>query len=412
VRACLAIFVLSVAVRLAYVLLRPADYGPPFGELERAAASLAERGALADVFGEGSGPTAHVAPFYAYVLAGVYRIFGLPQHSGRLPQQILAIAVSSLRLALLPLVGRRCGLSWRAGVVAGFLLALSPLNLGNESLGRWEANWSALAVVGLVWVFACLHNRRWRSWTLAVLAGALVGLSALASPVVLPAAALMLASEVVLHRGERARVAAGAAVVLLAAGLVVAPWVWRNLTVLGGFVPLRSNFGLELHLGNHEGADGRTGHHTEVPDRSAPVHHPYDNPAEIEHLKKIGEVAYMRGHQHEAAEWIRDHPDEFLTLTASRLRMYWFPPADLWAPGDRGRLLRAGTYALAGAGAVVGLAVLFWWRNPYRWLLLAALAGPCVAHAITHVDVRYRYPTLPLSVLVGCAAFGRGRAAA
>src|SRR5262249_43501471 len=169
------------------------------------------------------------------------------------------------------------------GALAGLLLALSPLNLGNESLGKWEANWSALALVGLVWVFASLHDRQWRSWPLTLLAGALVGLAALLSPVLLPAVALMLAAEVWLQGDGRLRAAAGGAVVLLVAAAAVAPWVWRNHVVLGAVVPLRSNFGLELHLGNHPGASGRTGGHAgEGPRQPALGQHPRDDPAEGE----------------------------------------------------------------------------------------------------------------------------------
>ena len=32
---------------------------------------------------------------------------------------------------------------------------------------------------------------------------------------------------------------------------MLAPWIWRNSHALGGFVPLRSNFGLECTIGNN-----------------------------------------------------------------------------------------------------------------------------------------------------------------
>src|SRR5262249_19553511 len=116
----------------------------------------------------------------------------------------------------------------------------------------------------------------------------------------------------------------------------VAPWVWRNHAVLGAVVPLRSNFGLELHLGNHPGASGRTGGHAgEGLSEPALVQHPYDNPVEVARLCRLGEVEYRRGHQREAADWIRAHPGEFAALTAARLHYDWSPTPDLWAGDGR-----------------------------------------------------------------------------
>ena len=43
----------------------------------------------------------------------------------------------------------------------------------------------------------------------------------------------------------------------LALGAIVAciPWAWRNYKAFHEFLFIRSNFGLELRLANHDGAD-------------------------------------------------------------------------------------------------------------------------------------------------------------
>ena len=61
------------------------------------------------------------------------------------------------------------------------------------------------------------------------------------------------------------------------------PWTIRNYRVFGKFIVLRSNFGLELWLGNNPA----------VPDTWSPWLHPNDSLEEAQKYKRMGEIAYM-----------------------------------------------------------------------------------------------------------------------
>jgi len=74
-----------------------------------------------------------------------------------------------------------------------------------------------------------------------------------------------------------------AAAVLLLFTIGLAPWTIRNYCVFGKFIVLRSNFGLELWLGNNPN----------VVDGMSQFSHPNDNPEEAEKYKRMGEIAYM-----------------------------------------------------------------------------------------------------------------------
>ena len=97
-----------------------------------------------------------------------------------------------------------------------------------------------------------------------------------------------------------------AALLVFAIGLV--PWTIRNYRVFGKFIVLRSNFGLELWLGNNP----------DVTDTCRTWLHPNDNPEEAEKYKRMGEIAYMAEKQHEAFAFMRTHPLDTLDFMFRR----------------------------------------------------------------------------------------------
>lgn len=111
---------------------------------------------------------------------------------------------------------------------------------------------------------------------------------------------------------------------ILSAILVCVPWTWRNYSVLGEFFFMRSNFGLELRMGNHEGAVADV----EAMDRREGdgMPHPGINLTEAQLCRDLGEAEYMRRARTKAFSWIRAHPDEFLRLTGCRILHTWFGP--------------------------------------------------------------------------------------
>lgn len=400
--AFLLLFVLAASVRVLYVRVSLSKNGNGAGagaEMERAAVSLARTGELASVYDDETGPSAHVAPLYPYYLALVYRVFGLPGDSGRLAQQLLSVLIVSFSIALLPLLARRLRLSPWTGLAAALGMALAPLNLWVECSGGWEQPVSALALLGLVFAFAVLHDQEWRSvWSLC-LTGLLVGILALLSPSLLPMVAIAVVGEW-LVQSARTRVFVGSLAIAVVAGVCVAPWMYRNHVEVGSAC-LRSNFGLELWVGNNPQANGRTfGTHAEDPRNLLFAIHPYSNASERARLKVVGEAAYMREKQAQAVAWITAHPAEFAGLCLERVRIFWFPSAELWPPSTPAREMKAALWSLTGLGTMVGLFLLFVRRHPHAVLLLAAAIGPSLVYLITHVDSRYRYPIFAVSMLL------------
>jgi hypothetical protein len=207
-----------------------------------------------------------------------------------------------------------------------------------------------------------------------------------------------------------ALIKAGSAVAFISL-LMLAPWVYRNYHHLGGFVPFRSNFGLELHVGNNP--DPLTDGHTYTipyakPDDGFAFPHPFANPAERDHLRTVGELAYMSEKNALARTWISANPRDFAGLTANRVRMYWFPHFATWnsdVPGGfPGRVARSLLAWIVSLAALLGVGLLFWHRHPNRWVLLVALLAPGLVYYVTHVNARYRYHTFWTTALVASYA--------
>jgi hypothetical protein len=164
---------------------------------------------------------------------------------------------------------------------------------------------------------------------------------------------------------------------------------------------VRSNFGLELAIGNNPLANGKT-YVTSWSDPNSPMDqsHPYTSSTELARVESIGELAYMREKQRVAMRWIADHPIQMLRLTLARFRLFWLPSADLWAAQTSVVKLKAGLMDFISIAALLDLIWLVNSKNKRAWLFGAALIGPSLIYMVTHVDPRYRYPTFALSTLL------------
>jgi hypothetical protein len=204
-------------------------------------------------------PAVARGPVYPYFIHLVYRVAGTPVMR-RTPETwtrdwdrvrmaqcgvhaLTALLVVALVLALWP------GAFWPA-VAAGVIQALGPYSLyyTRELLSETVTAFLAtLAVLLTVRAFAAERLHRW------VLAGAALGLTALARPEYV-AAPVVVAAYAAWTRRSRGRAALrGAAALVIAAACVVAPWTLRNLRVSGHAIPVaEGGVGSNLYVGTFE----------------------------------------------------------------------------------------------------------------------------------------------------------------
>ncbi len=192
-----------------------------------------------------------------------------------------------------------------------------------------------------------------------------------------------------------------AAAVLLLFTIGLAPWTIRNYRVFGKFIVLRSNFGLELWLGNNPN----------VVDGLSQLSHPNDNPEEAEKYRRMGEVAYMAEKEREAFTYMRTHPRDTLNYTFHRFVNIWLAQTDnlvdLWSSVSLySKALMTFNCLLSLFGL---LGVLYARRSrhpdvaPYGMVLLIF---PLVFY-LTHSSPRYRFPMDPIIVILAASTAAR-----
>ncbi len=287
---------------------------------------------------------------------------------------LVAITSYSALFALLPRFARRLGLGTRAGVIAGVAGALIPTQFLDEMIG-FSVSAHASIAFGLVTV-AFLH--RWTAQRCSMAGSFVLGLGCGAAFHLLPPLLLVVLGYLTFelwwkHGGRKWLLSA-----CVAAGAILAciPWTWRNYTALDGFLFIRSNFGLELRIANHDGAD---------PDievtlaRQGTVRHPSENLDEARKVRELGEAEYMRRARNEALDWIRTHPVEFLRLTVMRFIHFWCGP--LREPWVAALLTTLTVLALLGLRRVLPSLT-----APGRAALLIPLATfPLVYYVVSYV---------------------------
>jgi hypothetical protein len=87
------------------------------------------------------------------------------------------------------------------------------------------------------------------------------------------------------------------------------PWAWRNYQEFNTFILIRSNFGLELRIGNNPGALATF---EEMDSRGSELLHPRLDLREARTVQDLGEIEYMREAQQDAVAWIVSHPFKFI----------------------------------------------------------------------------------------------------
>jgi 4-amino-4-deoxy-L-arabinose transferase-like glycosyltransferase len=159
--------------------------------------------------------------------------------------------------------------------------------------------------------------------------------------------------------------------------LALMPWTIRNYEVFHRLMPVRDNFGLELWLGYCEGET-----------RCSATDFPFRNPTEY---NRLGELRFMEEKGQAAFTFIRQHPGEFLRLSADRFFRYWTAPETaVWLPLS----------VLAWVGMILAV-----WRKglkavPYAIILLMF---PLIYY-VTHTFNSYRHPTEPAMLILAAYA--------
>jgi 4-amino-4-deoxy-L-arabinose transferase-like glycosyltransferase len=406
------ILLLGTAVRVA--LWAGFQHVPPHTWDEQEYNTLAKNLLAYGEFGFKPGdPLSLRPPLYPAFLAGVYALFGVENFQA---VRLLQVALSLLTVLLVYDLGctafsRRVGL-WAAG-----LCCFYPSLIGYTDLILTETLFTCL-LCG-----ACaLLARALRRPTLAVLAGAgvVLGLAALARSVVwlfVPVLAVFLL--VALRGGWRTRLA-GAAVLVLAFAVTIAPWSVRNTRLQKTFVAIDVMGGRNFLMGNYTYTPlyrswdtiGLTGEDWWAQVCQLPSY------VEPETQGQVDKLALRLGLQ-----FVKDNPGLTLRRDVVKFFDFWGLERELVAGAAGGSfgpvprpvvlllaLVIVGAYVATLFAGIFGAALVppaDWRPHAFALLLIAFVCG---IHTLVFAHSRYHLPVMPLVLLYAASALVSARA--
>ena len=399
------LFWLALAVRIAamtllrYYHVRPQDDHFEFGwEMGRIARALASGRGYADPFHGTTGPTAWVTPLYPFLMAAVFKVFGI--YTAASAWVVLAIdcVLNALLIPLIWATGERV-FSLSVARWSAWIWALYPAAMQFAVKWLWEMSLTAAlfqAALLLALVMRGVGSRpgdgpTWKRW---LLFGLLWGALALSNPGVLPflpACGVWILAAKGREWWRDFPKAFAAGLLFLA---IVAPWSYRNWLALHAELPMRSNFGAELYMANGPGATGII----------MEYEHPNVDLTQYRLYAAMGEVAYTRWRGQLATAEIRKDVPRFLRLCLTRFYFFWsgIPSASNKPLAGLERGLNSAATSCVG---ILGLALALKRRRPAAGLMASAFLLIPLAYYVISAASRFRHPIEPLIDLLGVYLF-------
>ncbi len=296
--------------------------------------------------------------------------------------------------------------------LAGFVVVLQRTVAKVTPQTAWMAPLFVLAYPMLVYtagtaypqvvctaLFLCIIYLTLHHASLRVLAGAglLYGVLMLVSPSFQLLAPLFAIAPWTVKPGNWSSRLVRVVVFYVAAACVVAPWVARNAVVMHALIPISSNGGNNLLLGNSAHTTANSGTDVDLREQYAVG-------------DQLDEVAQNRYYQSEALKWMREHPSDALVLYVQKAINYFNYQPNLSNAGERTNwqaVLIAVTYYPLLAIVLIRLA--FWRRVPLsrtEVVLTAFYFINGLLAAIFFTRVRFRIPFDGLLMALAAMALG------
>jgi 4-amino-4-deoxy-L-arabinose transferase-like glycosyltransferase len=383
------------------------DFGAEMGWVAR---SIVTGHGFSSPFWPLTGPTALVPPLYPWLLAGVFRVFGLYTVHASLAILLIQSLFSALTCIPIYLIVKNAlgfnALGFNANAertaqLAAWLWVVYPFSIFYGATQVWDyAQTSFLFAV----CFYLAQRLPARQTLLAWLGfGAFYGITALSNPSVLSLLPFLLLLALWHAWKKDGRWFLRGLTVTIAFFAVIAPWSVRNFrTFHHANVPIRDGFWLEFYAGNHG----------DTSNSNPPAAHPATNATEMQLYESQGEIAYLATKHQLSNQFVKQHPAWFAAVSLRRVFRFWtgiwsFAPTYL-----RDQPLDIPNFFFCTCITIVMLRGLRrWWRVDATAVLpyiIVILLFP-IPYYLSHASMDYRQPIEPeIIILAAIGIFGFG----
>jgi hypothetical protein len=369
----------------------------PFGyEAGSIAAAIAQgRGFSSPLRMVQTGPTAWFTPVYPYLLAAIFKTLGVYSYSSNIVIRCINNAFSAFTCWPIYAIGAKV-FGRKYGAAAAWIWVVFAMSLFFSTVWVWDTALSTLMLTIIIAATLEMRGseslRSWLGYGALWAAGAMVNASVLS---VLPPLALWAIWPLRRQLMPAGKLLAASSLIFIVG---ITPWTIRNYVVFHKFIPFRSNFALELWLGNNPA----------VPDSWSPWLHPNDDPSEAAKYARMTEIPFMQEKQHEAVLFMRTHPVETIGFIFRRFSDNWIamwdPPADIWSRVDLTTKLGIVGNCVFPLLSLLGVLLAYRQRNEIAVPFAAVMLFFPLIFYITHTSSRYRHPMDPLMLILAVYA--------
>jgi len=337
-----------------------------------------------------TGPSAMEPPVFVYLLAGIFRVFGIYSKASLLVALFINCAFSALTALPIYGIATKC-FSARVGVWSAWVWAVFPYSVYWAAQIPWATSLTTLLFTALVLYTLRLDSadsiRTWASF------GLIGGIAALVDPVVLSTIPFIIGWVCFRRRRRGIAWKLPAAVAVLTLIIPLVPWFVRNYVVFDRALFLRDPFWMAFHVGNSAGTAGWW-------DDSA---NPGNSTSEMEEMVRLGELGYMAAKRQQSLSFLREHGVLFTSLVARRILYVW---TGFWS--FRSDYLKTEPFDLPNIPFATGLTLLlllglrkmFQANHPQKWLFALILLTFPIVYYLTLPLQRFRGPIEPEVVML------------
>ncbi len=326
---------------------------------------------------------ANRAPFFPFILAGVFKFFG----QSYWPARIFQVCMSSLVPVITYSIAKEV-VSKRAAMISACISIFYPFYVFYSAYVLTETLFVFLSCFSLLYLIRFVKTGSYQD---ALLAGMFLGLSALTRPIALGFGVFFVVCYFFIPR----RRFKGSAAILAAMFLVILPWTIRNYIVFEKFVPLTTEVGRVFYSGNNP--MNKTGGCIRYVD--------FIEPKETVTMGEVEASQYMFK---KGLEFIRHNPGTFLKMSVKKAGRLWrvFP---YWTSGFTNikyKLISIFSYGLILPFFLIGIFLSI--RN---WKLVLPLYCLIIYTSIFcmvfYGTMRFRLPLMPAVIVLASIGIDR-----
>ncbi len=343
----------------------------------------------ASPFGGATGPTAWIAPGVVALYALSFTLWGCFTFESILFTFVIALVVSLITTVVVFRIGSRVGGDTDVGLLAALFFTVLPFEAWIFQIaGHLDFNLQVLwfAVLLLAVLRAMDRDRRQSGFEF----GAVSSAAAIFNPGFLLCAAVGFVFAI---RGRpRREIGRFVLLVGLAHVLILGPVVAIQSIRLGGFVPVKSNAGFEIFLGDTPEAHGL------LHDPAFQTYHPSQSVKEFARYSAVGELRYVD----DAKQQFRESFGITDFLGRSGLRVFHFFLGYQVKPWDTSVLviaIKAGFWVLPTISLLALMALRRGRLDAAECVVVLFTLAYAVPYLVTGVMERYRIPMVSFAAV-------------